>query len=190
MDVQRLLAISDSHGNVTALAAVLKWVQSYCPVDAAVFLGDGIEDLNRATMMTAFPCGLKMVRGNNDYEFNVPEVACLDFGGRRFFLCHGHRHNIYRDYHQLVAAAQKMEADTVLFGHTHVPTFETENGIVLINPGGISRPRSLAGSTFALVECAPEKPPKAAFWKIDDHGEITGSLESLEDLGEWNIFNV
>jgi putative phosphoesterase len=169
MGVQRLLVISDTHGNIPALDAALRWAGG-AAIDAAIFLGDGINDLSRTA--TDLSVEWHIVRGNNDYEFSLPEAAIFDFGGKRFFLCHGHRYSIYSGYHTLITAARGMNAEIALFGHTHVPCYADIGGILLVNPGSIGRPRGMAGATFALIECTPEKPPEVQFWGIGIKGNI------------------
>jgi len=171
METQKLLVLSDTHGNSTFLEAALRWAGNDT-FEAAIFLGDGIEDLRRAAALTGFSCAWKMVRGNNDYAASVPEAAVVEMGGHRFFLCHGHRYTLYNGNDRLIAAARKMEADAVLFGHTHVPSLERAPGLVLINPGSIGRPRSSIGSTFAVINCPPHKPLDVRFWRIDPPGTI------------------
>jgi putative phosphoesterase len=166
---QRLLVISDTHGNVPALDTVLRWAGGIA-VSAAVFLGDGINDISHATAGSSVEW--RIIRGNNDYSFSVPEASVLDFGGKRFFLCHGHHYALYNGYHTLITAARGMNADAVLFGHTHVPYREDSGGVLLVNPGSIGRPRSIAGATFALIECTPEQPLAVQFWGINAKGDI------------------
>jgi putative phosphoesterase len=172
---KKLLVISDSHGHISALRAVLNYGKDIAP-DCAVFLGDGIQDIDRAA--AGFSCVWHKVRGNNDPVYNVPEAAVLDFGGHRFFLCHGHRYSLYRSNDTLIAAARNNGADTVLFGHIHVPSLINEDGLLLINPGSVGRPRSNAGATFAVIECLPETPLKVEFFGIDleRNYQITGLL--------------
>ena len=158
---KKLLVLSDSHGDLRALAGILSWLKNN-PVDAAVFLGDGINDLERAH----FPLIVQTVRGNSDYGVSGRETAVLDFGGRRFFLCHGHRYSLYDDFDTLINAARSARADTALFGHTHVPFCKTVNGLLLLNPGSIGRPRSSSGATFAVLECRPGTEPQVGFWNI------------------------
>ena len=184
-DIRRLLVLSDTHGRITTLEAVLKWVKCLA-VDTAVFLGDGIRDISRAD--AGFSPEWKFVRGNNDDTFSVPEADVLDFCGHRFFLCHGHRYSLYGGFHTLIAAARNREAQAVLFGHTHAPYCDTAEGIRLINPGSIGRPRAGIGPTFAIIECATEpaagsrqgrgSPPvmpfEAHFFGISPEWEIRG----------------
>jgi putative phosphoesterase len=171
MDNCKLLVLSDTHGHIAALKAVLSWANTQ-PVDSAVFLGDGISDLAPAADAAGFYRSWKLVRGNNDFEFSVPDSATLDFGGHRFFLCHGHRHGLHNGYYSLISSARNIQADAALFGHEHVPYCKNVNGIFLLNPGSIGRPRGRAGATFATIESMPGKKLKAEFWAIEKGGVI------------------
>ena len=162
MDNQRLLVLSDTHGAASAFAAVLNWAKDINP-GAVAFLGDGVDDLKRAVNSTGFSCTWHIIRGNNDIIFSIPESAVFDFSGHRFYICHGHRSNNER----LAAIAHNNEADAALFGHTHVPFLETLNGVFLLNPGSIGRPRSNAGPTFAVIGCSPCIPLQAEFFNIN-----------------------
>jgi hypothetical protein len=175
MDGQRLLVLADTHGNVRALEAVLNWAVNRpvsSVINIALFLGDGTEDLSRAANTTGFCCEWKLVRGNNDFDSNLQDNAVFDSSGHRFFLCHGHRYALYNGYYSLMAAASKNEASVVLFGHTHVPYYKKANGLLLVNPGSVGRPRSRIGATFAVIECEQGKPLNVNFWGIGAKGEI------------------
>ena len=176
MDGQKLLVISDTHGNIPALKAVLNWARARVPpndkIAAAVFLGDGVTDLRPVIASTDFSCDWKLVKGNNDRGSSIPETAAFDFCGHRFFICHGHRYSLYEGYHALAAAARNAEADAALFGHLHVPVIKREKDILLVNPGSVGSPRSRIGATFAVIECAEEQPLKVEFWGIGGQGEI------------------
>ena len=171
METKRLLVLSDTHGNIPPLEAVLKWAKGNYTIDTAVFLGDGIQDLRTSSADSA-SCEWRIVRGNNDFEFSVPECACLDWCGYRFFLCHGHRYVLYRDYETLAAAARNMNADAALFGHTHVPSIDNARGLLLINPGSIGRPRGRIGASFAIIEHTPGMSFNVRFWGINSQAEI------------------
>jgi len=175
MDGQRLLVLADTHGHVRALEAVLNWARDRprsSVIKNAVFLGDGAADLPRAANTTGFCCEWKLVRGNNDFDSKIQDAAVFDFGGHRFFLCHGHHYALYSGYSGLIAAARKTEAAAVLFGHTHAPYYKSANDIFLINPGSVGRPRSRTGATFAVIGCEPGKPLNVEFWGIGSKGEI------------------
>jgi putative phosphoesterase len=166
----KILALSDIHGNMPAIIAVLKWAAGELTgSDMAVFLGDGLQELYFARQQAGLPCEWKRVRGNNDYAAGeqTPESDFFDFCGHRFYLCHGHRHALYSGFDRLAANARNAGADAVLFGHIHAPWLENVNGIFLVCPGSLGRARSRAGETFAVIECEPGKPLAARFWGID-----------------------
>jgi putative phosphoesterase len=163
-----------------AIVAVLRWAAGELEnSDMAVFLGDGLKELAFARERAGWlSCEWKKVRGNNDdgasrSDAIAPESDVFDFGGHRFFICHGHRHALYNNFDKLAAAAAKAGADAVLFGHIHVPHHEVVNGFLLVCPGAIGRARSDAGETFAVIECIPEKPLKTRFLGIDPACGIT-----------------
>ena len=58
MDGKKLLVFSDTHGIISSLNAVMNWAKTRTPpndtISCAVFLGDGISDLNRAADETGF----------------------------------------------------------------------------------------------------------------------------------------
>jgi putative phosphoesterase len=162
------LVLSDIHGNMPAVVAVLKWAAGeLADSDMAVFLGDGLKELAFAQQQTGFSCEWKKVCGNNDFMTTAPELEVFDFGGHRFYQCHGHRHAIYSGFDKLAAGARKAGADAALFGHIHVPHLGNMNGLLLVCPGSIGRARSDAGETFAIIDCTPEKPLSVHFWGID-----------------------
>jgi len=173
----KLLVLSDIHGNMPAVIAVLKWAAGELKdSDAVVFLGDGLREFSFASQQAGLSCECIKIRGNNDDAPGVPESEIFEFGGHRFYLCHGHRHVLYNGFDKLGAAALKAGADAVLFGHIHVPHIENANGLLFVCPGGIGRPRGSAGETFAVIECVPEKPLAVRFWGIDPAcgiGELT-----------------
>jgi putative phosphoesterase len=169
---ERLLAISDTHGSSETLAQTLRWAKALKPA-AAVFLGDGISDVEKASAKAGFSGRWYKVCGNNDFGFGYKEAAVFDFGGHRFFICHGHRYDLYDGNEVLVAAARNNGAAVALFGHLHVPSVDFVSGVMLVNPGSLGSPRSSVGATFAIIECNPGEPPKPVFWGIGRGGNVS-----------------
>ncbi|GBU29689.1 phosphodiesterase [Treponema sp. R8-4-B8] len=176
MDNKKLLVFSDSHGNSRALKAVFNWAKDHLPpndtICAAAFLGDGISDLQYAADESGFYTDWKLVMGNNDYGIVISEALTFNFAEHNFFMCHGHRLNLYNDFNILIAAANNVGADVALFGHIHIPYYKIVNGITLINPGSVGRPRSKIGATFAVIECPTGKPLNVKFYEIGTQGKI------------------
>jgi len=173
-----ILAISDSHGGIANVVTVLKWAQSTCihTFDAAIFLGDGFEDISPASARAGFSLPWHAVRGNVDYQTSINYNMILEIpaknpelsSSRKLFLSHGNRYRVEEDFIAIASVAQDAGADAVIFGHTHVPYCATENGIFLLNPGSISRPRSNAGCTFAVLECPDSGPLSATFFQLTE----------------------
>jgi len=163
------LVISDSHGDTAALTTVLKWAHS-ADVDVAVFLGDGCEDLGLTSARTGFSLPWHAVRGNGDYYFSIPDNKVLEISARKLFLSHGNRYNVREGYKTIAAVARNAGTEAALFGHTHIPYCAAEDGMFLLNPGSISRPRSNTGCTFAVLECPDTGPLAARFFRLVNRG--------------------
>jgi len=174
MNSKKMLALSDTHGNMNALKKVMDWAKSRMPpndtICDAVFLGDGVLDLGPAADAAGFYSNWKIVRGNNDYEPAIKDSAVFDFADYRFYICHGHRHSLYSGRHALISAGRSNNANVVMFGHTHIPFFKNEGGLLLINPGSAGRPRSRIGATFAVIEYIPGEQLKVKFYGIGSSG--------------------
>ena len=161
----KVLVLSDTHGCLARLEAVLEWAKELSP-GLAVFLGDGIDDVERAATITGFSCNWQKVRGNNDFDFSCPATSVFDFSGHGFFICHGQNYKLYDGLDTLAVIAKNNNASVALFGHTHVPHAERRNETLLLNPGSIGNPRSNAGATFAVIDCSPGIVPKPEFFRI------------------------
>jgi putative phosphoesterase len=179
--MSQILVISDSHGNIAALTTILEWVRSDgLNYQAAVFLGDGYEDLGPASRQAGFVLPWHAVRGNGDYRFSIPDNMTVEISSRKLFLSHGHRYHVREDNATLAAIARNAGAEAALFGHTHVPYCAMEDGIFLLNPGSISRPRSNTGCTFAVLECPGSAPPEGG-------GPLTARFFTLVNRGGKSI---
>jgi putative phosphoesterase len=162
-----ILVISDSHGDIAALSAVLKWTKNTV-LDAAVFLGDGADDLTVASEQTGFSLSWHRVRGNGDYDSFSPDNIVMETpSSRKIFLSHGNRLRVREGKRVIADAARRAGAEAALFGHTHIPYCDTVDGIFLLNPGSIGRPRSDSGPSFAILECPESDPFSARFFALD-----------------------
>lgn len=89
------------------------------------------------------------VRGNLDPpEAELPETVEPDLGGVRIAMIHdsgrkeGRRKRLARRFPQ---------ARVVVFGHSHIPLLEDEDGLMLLNPGSPTDKRRQPEYTFALL---------------------------------------
>lgn len=162
-----ILVLSDSHGCLPALKAALFWAAGK-NFSAAVFLGDGAADTDAASAETGFCLPWYKVAGNGDFGFSLPESMILETGGGKIFLSHGSRYHVESGFQGIAAAARAAGAAAALFGHTHVPFLGERNGVFLLNPGSIGRPRSRTGASFAVLDCSG--PPAACFFGLVRRG--------------------
>ncbi len=124
----KITVFSDSHGETEGMALA---VEAEKP-DAIVHLGDHDRDCR---VFSRFPIPLYSVKGNCDLGSQQLAAMDIKFGGKRVFITHGHLYHVKESYDYIINAAMLMEADAVLFGHTHIPYYEERNGLYIINPG-------------------------------------------------------
>ncbi len=144
----RILVISDTHGNETALFRV---VEAQPTARVVIHLGDGVEEAEAAA--AAFPDReFHLIRGNNDWYAgrSYPLSEELLLGGRRLFCTHGHHYRVKMGLYDAVCAARERQADLLLFGHTHQPLTDYEDGLYLMNPGSLGY-----GGTYGYVDITP-----------------------------------
>ena len=114
----KLLVLSDSHGGRAAIERVL--LKENANIDALVFLGDGLRDLEQA--LTLYPrLRAYSVAGNCDYGALEPMDGLAAFDQTIAFYTHGHMYGVKYDLDTLTDAAAARGAEVALFGHTHVP---------------------------------------------------------------------
>ena len=131
--MKTIVVISDTHRNTAPLDKIAT-VLAEC--DLIVHLGDMASDARQ--IMRQYPEKTYVLAGNNDFFGGESEVI-LDVEGRRVFACHGHRYGVKSGTERLVRAAKEKLCDIALYGHTHEPEIREEDGVLLINPGCMTR---------------------------------------------------
>lgn len=58
-------------------------------------------------------------------------------GGKRILALHGHTRFVKHGFQMLEEEAERLHADLVLHGHTHIPRTEYKNGIYYLCPGSV-----------------------------------------------------
>lgn len=131
-----LLILSDSHNSRDAVERILKAERNN--IDALIFLGDGLRDLELA--LTSYPrLRAYAVAGNCDYGALEPLDGLAAFDQVIVFYTHGHMYGVKYDLDTLADAAAARGAQVALFGHTHVPVAEQRGNVFLFNPGSCGR---------------------------------------------------
>ena len=87
------------------------------------------------------------MRGNLDPP-DLPETLEFELGGAKIAMIHdsgprkGRRARLLRRF---------PEARVIVFGHSHIPFLEDEDGLMLLNPGSPTDRRRQPRRTFALL---------------------------------------
>ena len=158
----RLLVLSDTHGRLERAQTVLEHWRPR--IQGLVHLGDFDRD-GEALQKLAPELPLYVVRGNNDLAGRAPLEQVVTQEGHTLFMAHGNRQRVYTGLDWLGYAAEAAGAEVALFGHTHAPVQTELGGILFLNPGSLSAPRSSAGPTFATLELEAGQPPRGTVWQ-------------------------
>lgn len=151
----KILLVSDTHGRDKHLAEALELEKP----DFLCHMGDveGSEDYIRGIAK----CPLAMVAGNNDFWTDLNPEVTFELHGFRIFMTHGHYYQPYAGLERLKWAGYRNSADIVLFGHTHMPTLECGEDIIVANPGSLSYPRQTGRRpSYMILELESGKVPK------------------------------
>lgn len=144
----RILVTSDSHGNFRNLRQA---VLAQPSAQLIMHLGDGADDLEDVRL--EFPeRQFLQVRGNNDWSSALPLEGEITLQQTKIFYTHGHKYNVKYGLYDLAQEARRRQADVVLFGHTHVPYADYDDGLYLMNPGSLS---TYDGS-YGLLDLTPQ----------------------------------
>ena len=114
----KILIISDSHGKRERLDKVLEKAGN---VDMLIHLGDVGADVEYLRKRAG--CETHIIKGNNDYNVDVPKEEILQIGKYKVWLTHGHKY--YVNW-----GLERIAQEAACIGN-----------VTLVNPGSISLPR-------------------------------------------------
>ncbi len=141
------VVLADTHIPRRARALPEELVPYLREADLILHAGDLIQPSVLDELATHAP--VRAVRGNVDPpEVDLPETLEFDFGGARIAMIHdsgrkeGRRKRLYRRF---------PEARVIVFGHSHIPFLEDEDGLLILNPGSPTDRRRQPRHTFALL---------------------------------------
>ncbi|MEL3912742.1 metallophosphoesterase [Treponema pedis] len=191
-----LLLLSDTHGDYSSVVNILKTYGK--KADALLFSGDGLQDflhiINNAIYDTSLreclPSAICLVSGNSDslrgilnleaareissFQKNPEKILLfkeelfLTACGTKILLTHGHEFFVDYEFNTIGSFAKQNNCSIAIYGHTHFPLVEKINGIFLINPGSVSRPRGGSKRSFALLTLKKNKTPEIKFINYED----------------------
>lgn len=145
----KIAVFSDTHGQLE----IAQWVlQGLGQVDLILHAGDYFSDGLKLSADVRVP--VKAVLGNCDYDREGPEEELIELSGRRILLTHGHLAGVKTPSsdRKLITQAKAKGAEAVIYGHTHVAEITCLEGILLFNPGSITRPLDQGGLSYGILE--------------------------------------
>lgn len=149
-----IFVFSDSHGYTDGIIKVLKKNKN---CELVIHLGDYTKDIN--IIKKKFRnFKYEMVRGNNDWDREVPAEKIIEVKGKKIFITHGHHYGVKNDYQRIINKGKILKVDGVLFGHTHVPEEMFSDGMLILNPGSIGLP-AVGNKTYCIIDVRDNK-----FW--------------------------
>lgn len=143
----KVLIISDTHGKSSCLKQIHDIVGD---VDMLIHLGDveGDEKL----IHDLFECEIHMVRGNCDYNPELPIYDEFNIGDKRAFITHGHRYGVNSGISYLEELIDTEGYDFVMYGHTHRRDLTCYKDSYIVNPGSLALPRDNRIGTYMLLD--------------------------------------
>lgn len=154
--MSKILIVSDTHGRNGLLKEVINKEK---PFDLLVHCGDA--ECSEGNLIALADTPVYVVEGNNDYFYDLSRRIEFDYGGRHFFVTHGHYDKVYYGLDNLTYRALECNANFVLFGHTHVPCIKDIDGVTYINPGSLTHPRQTGHEpTYVTLKLIDEKKHK------------------------------
>ena len=94
--------------------------------------------------------GMMAVKGNCDFD-NVEDELVFEVEDKNIFLCHGDRYGVKYGLEKIEKKAKDVDADIVVFGHTHTPLCIEKDNILYINPGSVSLPRDVTYRSLVIL---------------------------------------
>ena len=132
----KILIVSDTHRKNDNYLEVVK---RCAPIDMVIHCGD-IEG-SEFIIEQAVDCPVEMVMGNNDFFSELPREKEFMLGKYKVWLTHGHTYYVSMENKTIKKEAALKGADIVMYGHSHRPVVDYDEGVIAVNPGSLTYPR-------------------------------------------------
>ncbi len=163
--MNKILVVSDSHGNNSNISAVA--IQE--KPDLVIHAGDYCRDISDMKAVVDI-----IVAGNNDIVGN--KYKEIEVGGLRIGVTHGHKEISFskeKTIENFTKLIKKNKLDILIFGHTHREFLHEFDGNFLLNPGSISYPRNASFlPSYVIIE-------------IGDKKHVTIKIKYINNRGKW-----
>ena len=160
----KFIVTSDSHGDFMALRDI---ILRHNDADVVIFCGDGNKDID--DIYYTFPQKMFIsVRGNCDWYCDRNDTQEITLCGKKIFVTHGHIFGVKQGYQRITQHGHSINADIVVFGHTHQQFLSVDDNMLLLNPGSAGHNRQYA--TIEIDENSGKI--KAELYPNSDSGTI------------------
>lgn len=132
--MKTIAVVSDSHGNRQALDGL---DGIFSESDYIIHLGDTSSDGNY--IKRKFPEKTFVLNGNCDIWNLGENEQIIEVEGVKIFACHGHKYSVKTTFTPLATRAKELGCKIALYGHTHDADERETDGVMLLNPGALSR---------------------------------------------------
>ncbi len=144
----RIAVVSDTHTFIDKAVSAIKKLKD---IDLIIHLGDYVSDARR--IKEQLNIEMICVRGNGDQsDADVEEDKLIEIENKKIFLTHGHNYGVYSTVNQIFFKGKQLNADVVLYGHTHIALMVEHEDILILNPGSPEEPRSGTKGSIGLLE--------------------------------------
>ena len=143
-----ILIFSDTHGQVDRAKEMADRLSAGIRFDLLIHCGDVVQDAEALGILTGIP--VVSAPGNCDGAYGR-DFRIVETPAGRLLVTHGHAEHIDRGTAGLLYLTEEQDCRAVCFGHTHVGVVTEEDGITLINPGSLNRPRGGSKPTCAVL---------------------------------------
>lgn len=143
----RIIVISDTHGHNSFIENEIERIGRE-NIHAIIHAGDYVSDADELEML--FPeIPMYNVAGNNDFYSRAKNEDLFTIDGVKIFLTHGHGYGVKydSDYRTILCRGEALEADVVVFGHTHIQHLSNRGKLMLLNPGSAGYSKE-----YAIIE--------------------------------------
>ncbi len=156
----RIGIISDTHGEPKGFEKAIKIIGD---ADAIIHCGDilcsyryceDVKPIELAQKISAQK-NIFLAKGNGDNmedekflqkNLNTPALI-LELGDYKIFATHGHQYSRM----QMIMKAKEQGANILCCGHSHIKELDSDEEMIIINPGSTSLPRD-GSSSCAVIE--------------------------------------
>ncbi|HEX3361097.1 MAG TPA: metallophosphoesterase family protein [Solirubrobacterales bacterium] len=159
-----IAVISDTHMPKGGRVLPARCVELLGEADAALHAGDFITVATLREIAALCPGPLHAVHGNVDegeLRSALPETLEVELDGARIAMIHdaGPSHG------RLARMRGRFpRADAVVFGHSHLPLHEEEDGFQIFNPGSPTERRRAPRHSMAMLKVEAGRPVFEHVW--------------------------